>query len=896
MLNKIGFTNYISILLCIFLFSSSIAIADDKSWTVDDVLNLERISTFEISPDGKYVLWNKTQPCKEKDKYIRHIYRASLKDGLQIQMTRGKTDNVSPKWSPDGKYIAFISARDKKKIGQIWLMAANGGEPWQLTTLENGVQSFAWEDATRIIFSARENKTLYEKELKKNKDATIVVGDDEHYWPVRLFRLQINSKEIRRLTTNSGVITEFKISPDSKWLVSNENQSVHYAYDNKIPPRQFLLNLKTLKREEIFTDKGMKPFNYVWAMDGKGFYCSQPFSSTPQNDYVSVSTLYYFDVAGRKYKKVNLNWKWELGFFGYFPTQNGLLVSLANGTLHKWAFYQKAGKSWKKRDLNDSRAGHILINAVSKDGRSVVYTHSSASNPGTVYAADVKNRKFKNEHKIIGLNTFLEKKRIARSEVISWKGALGDKVEGVLYYPHEYEKDKKYALMVSIHGGPAGVDMDAFSDSWANYPNILAGKGAFVLRVNYHGSGNYGLKWVESIKNHYYEYEVPDILSGVDYLIGKGMVDPDRLGIMGWSNGAILATQCTIETERFKVCAAGAGDVNWTSDYGNCKFGAGFDNAYFGGPPWEKPDYYVQKSPLFKMEKVSTPTFICFGTIDTNVPTEQGWQHYRALQQIGKTPVRFLLFPGEIHVLQKLSHLKRKMEEELIWFDKYLFKTRKKSEEWYKKDSPLASLLDKASVAAHNELYGLIYKDLLIPETVNLDSIKISRFEITRAQFAKYYPQTAYSESTGNFPVNNVSFVEAQNYCNWLSKITGKKYRLPKEKEFRGLLKIAAKEKATENTLDYWAGYSPTPDETLKLQEKIKNSEKISLIKEVGSFKASLAKKNIYDLSGNVAEWCYTKDGKGLILGGSAFMPSDPKAEYKAPFLQYVGFRVVLEK
>ena len=106
---------------------------------------------------------------------------------------------------------------------------------------------------------------------------------------------------------------------------------------------------------------------------------------------------------------------------------------------------------------------------------------------------------------------------------------MGDMVEGILYYPHEYEKDKKYPLMVSIHGGPAGVDMDAFNDNWSNYPNILAGKGAFVLKVNYHGSGNYGLKWVESIKEHYYEYEVPDILNGADFLVNKGLVDSDKL-------------------------------------------------------------------------------------------------------------------------------------------------------------------------------------------------------------------------------------------------------------------------------------------------------------------------------------------------------------------------------
>ncbi|MDW7679156.1 MAG: prolyl oligopeptidase family serine peptidase, partial [bacterium] len=450
----------------------------------------------------------------------------------------------------------------------------------------------------------------------------------------------------------------------------------------------------------------------------------------------------------------------------------------------------------------------------------------------------------------------------------------------------------------SIHGGPAGADIDHFRESWTNYPNLLASKNSFVLKVNYHGSGNYGLEWVESIKKRYYEYEVPDILTGVDHLIGQGLVDPERLGIMGWSNGAILAIGCVIETDRFKVCAPGAGDVNWISDYGNCAFGAAFDNAYFGGPPWKRLKHYVEKAPLFKMEKVTTPTIIFFGTVDTNVPTEQGWQHYRAMQQIGKAPVKFLLFPGEAHGFRKLSHQRRKMEEELAWFDKYLFKKKDDSNEAFKKDSPLALELKKRIIPKTVGYYGVKEKGRLIPEVVAInDTLKVGRFEVTRAQFLVYDHHNLYPLETENFPVSDINFERAKAYCRWLSNVTGKNYDLPRVEEMQHLLKNNKANQKHENTLDYWVGYSPNPDEVILLDPKIAELELTgSLLMEVGSRKPISDELLIFDVGGNVAEWCIGADGQGVVWGGSAVTPTDTKSEYQPPRSEYVGFRVVLRQ
>jgi dipeptidyl aminopeptidase/acylaminoacyl peptidase len=871
---------------------------DTKAWTVDDVLNQESAGSFDISPCGKWVVWVKSRPDKKLNKKVGDIYLASLVDNTEVQLTRGKFNDRSPQWSPDGKKIAFLSSREKEKGTQIWLMNSLGGEPWALTDLKNGINSFDWRTEKNIIFSARENPTSYELGLKKKKDDAIVVGDQEHFWPVRLFQMNVKSKKIKRLTHNSGKISEFVLSPCGKWVVTNEDQDIHYQYDHKIPPRQYLYNLEQKTRKEVFPGKNMRPFNYVWELDGSGFYCAQPLATDPNENYVSVRTLYYFDIKSKKYQQVPLNWKWQLGFFGYAMTKDGILVSLANGAKNKLAFYKKVGDDWKRTFLVNKQSENTFINSVNKRGDLVIFTYSTASTPLQIKAGKIDGNKIINEKEIIKLNKHLKKKHIAHSEVINWKGAKNDKVDGILYYPHKYEPGKTYPLMCVIHGGPAGADIDRFSEKWSNYPNLLASKGCFVLKVNYHGSGNYGLKWIESIKKHYYEYEVPDILKGVDFLINKGLIDPDKLGIMGWSNGAILSIACVINTDRFKVCASGAGDVNWISDYGNCAFGAAFDNAYFGGPPWKRLKHYIEKSPLFKMEKVTTPTIIFFGTNDASVPTEQGWEHYRALQQIGKTPVRFLLFPGEPHGFRKISHQRRKMEEELAWFDKYLFETYKKPNEAFKKDSPLALEFKKRKISKVVGYYGIQEKGLLIPEVVQVnDSLTIGRFEVTRAQYMVFNHNIVYPYGTDNFPINDVSFEGAKKYCRWLSNVTGKNYDLPTIEEKKIMFSKNKSNKKNENTLAYWAGYSPNPDEAAELDVKIAELELSGLLlMEVGCRKPVSDELLIFDISGNVAEWAIGHDGEGIIVGASAVTSTDSKGEYKAPRSEYVGFRVVLRE
>jgi len=343
-------------------------------------------------------------------------------------------------------------------------------------------------------------------------------------------------------------------------------------------------------------------------------------------------------------------------------------------------------------------------------------------------------------------------------------------------------------------------------------------------------------------------------------------------------------------------------------------FGDSFDSYYFGKSPMEDPELYIRKSPFFKMDKVQAPVLIFHGTADTNVPPAQSWSYFRALQYYGKVPVKFVVFPGEPHGPRKLTHQMRKVEEEVAWFDKYFFKTTKPENDAIKKGSPIAELGRKEAVQNLNGLLGKAFQtrsfEVVVPETVQRGDLQIGRFEVTVGQIlgfvisndaAKAQAKSKYAfvdsrpptkgSSELNTPVQGASLDYAQQYAKWLSGITGETWRIPFEDEVKDLYA----NRDGENTLDYWAGYAPNPEDAALLRAKAKELQGAApLLKEVGSFRdqGKDDEEPIYDLGGNVAEWVLTRDGKGKVIGGSADCPADAKSNC-TPAPEYVGFRVV---
>lgn len=861
-----------------------------SKWTVDDILTQEMAMGLEISRDGRFAVYAKSKMDKEKGESVSHLYTKDLAGGDEIQLTRGQDNHSSPRISPSGKLIAFTTTR-KPSGGpaapgpdasgpagpQIWLLSTRGGEPYPLTKFERGVRSFAWLDDKTILAAAPEAGTLYDQQIKQKKDTSQVVDDEQHAPPVRLFKVELPSGKATRFSRNTDRITEITVSPDGKWAVTSHNRSLSETYNQKIKPVYFLWDLTAGTSTQLFAD-GRTPLRDVaWSPDSKGFFYSYAYSSHPMYLNAYVMRAGWFDAGSKTATPVDL--QWDNGLAGRIEPlpDGGFLALLANGARNRAARYTRNGAAFTREWIEGDHAAHLFGFNATEDGKQVIYTYTNASTPASWQLAALSGAKLESPKAFLEFNTGFKKKTIARTELVTWKGARDESVEGILYYPHDYQPGRKHPLVVMIHGGPHGHDADAFRESWGYPHQLMAQRGAFVLKPNYHGSSNYGLKWSESIGGgNYNELEWIDVEKGVDSLIAKGLVDPEKLGVLGWSNGSIITIELTTRTTRYKAAGAGAGDVNWISDWGNCAFGDSFDQYYIGKTPMDDPELYIRKSPLFRMNKVTTPTIIFFGTEDKQVPTEQGWQHFRALQHYGKAGTKFILFPGEGHGPRKYVHQRRKLDEELAWFDKYLFAATSDTNEALKTASPLAAVLKSAKFAE-------------VPDTVEQGEIALSRFEVTRAQYKAFDPAYQFAAGTENYPANGVTFDKAKAYCEWLSKKTGQTWRLPTEEEAGPLLKA----NRSENTLDLWAGYSLNLDDANRLASILDTLAPDRLLKPIGSFPGS-GDDPLYDLGGNVAEWVVTKDGQGKALGGSADCPADilePQPARPA----FIGFRPARE-
>jgi len=930
--------------------------ANDNHWSPSDIVSQESASQFVFSPDGSMVAWVKSRNSSEKDRNVTDLYLTRLDNPgssdsddryLTIRLTRSEESDRNPFFSRDGELLYFLSSRDEGK--KLWALNLHGGEPYEVHEFDEGIASVRQLADGTITFLSEEGDLLIEVERQAEKDNTQVIEETITFKPRRLFSFDPDSKQIERLTDNLFQISSYAVSDDGRFAVTGHIRSPHFGADAQPPPAYYFWDLKSGKRIRIL--KGMQaPGNFEFTEDIAGFYFTATISSDPEWSGAGISKLYYVPLPGSNALaeimeshavtepgtfdnpeyldlvsgelpggplapvRVPLEWDWAIGS-GYDLAGNDVLVSLADGPTRKLAHYERRGDTeWRKREVDAGEyEGRVSVAAIAEDHEKVVFVHATASTMPKyrISELDLRRRsaRIAEGEELIRLNTALAGKYIADSEIFRWTGAEENEVNGILYYPENYDPDRQYPLVVAIRGGPAAVTLDWWNMSWAYFPHILSQKESFVLMPNYHGSSSHGLSFVESIKGRYYEKELVDIVNGIETLAEDGKVDTDSLGVMGWSNGSILSIALSIEhPDMFRAIGAGAGNVNWVSDYGTCMFGVRFDQSYIGGAPWDSTGgtfynrAYIEKSPIFRMDQVTAPTIIFFGSEDRAVPRDQGWEHYRALQQVGKAPVRFLWFPDQPHSIGKLTHQTRKLNEEIEWFDRWLFGTYEEPNRAFKDDSPLASLLKRDSLASADGYYGIRNSGALIPEVVPVgeDTISIGRFHVTNKQYRSYDSTHTFHPLRGNYPVTGISLDDARNYTQWLSEYTGASWRLPNSDEAARLHRTAHSAGPKQNTLNRLAGYDITVDEVALLRRKIDLLPPGHLLMEVGSFDpVTVGDAEIYDLGGNVAEWKEHGDehGSDSVYGFGAIHYVDGRDQKSPPEYNpgFTGFRVIFE-
>jgi dipeptidyl aminopeptidase/acylaminoacyl peptidase len=639
--------------------------------TIDQSLEMKGAFSPEISPDGKRVVYEVSRTNWEDNAFERDLWIVETATGEGHQLTASKKSSTNAAWSPDGRWIAFLSDRPGQISGtpegkkQIYVIAADGGEARQLTKVETGVNILAWSpDSKKLAFSAEDPEPKAMKDRKEKYGEYEVVHAD--YNMAHLWTLDIPTSETgplpepMRLTKGPTFsVGEFTWSPDGTRIAFSAQRDSDLISSESADI--YVVTVNDDKVKKIVSTPGPDR-NPQWSPDGK------------QIAYETTAGSKYFFYTNVKIATVEADGGTPRVLTDAFDEDPGLIGWAADGIY--FAAEQKTyahlfrlnpdTKAIEKLSSPDRIAAFSF--SFSKDYKQVAYRAALENDYPEIFTSSVASWQAK---KLTSLGDQLKPFKVARREVISWKSADGTTIEGVLYTPPDFKLGKKYPLLVVIHGGPTGVDQPILNaDRYYPIERFVA-KGALILRPNYRGSAGYGEKFRSLNVRNLGVGDYADVISGVDSLIAKGFVDKDRVGSMGWSEGGYISAFISASSDRFKAVSVGAGISDWVTYYVNTDI-TPFAPQYLHATPWDDPDIYKKTSPITYIAKAKTPTLIQHGENDRRVPIPNGYELRQALEDRG-VPVKMVVYKGFGHGITKPKQQRAVMEENEKWFAKYIW-------------------------------------------------------------------------------------------------------------------------------------------------------------------------------------------------------------------------------
>ena len=706
--------------LSVFIIDHALA-ADKPKLTLDEFFNSVSFDSLELSPDGNAVVIG-----TERADWDRQIFRQDLwlyrsASSSLIQLTQSGHDR-SPQWSPDGRWIAFLSDRKTEKdsstsddesaseensdskeegVDQIYLISPEGGEAWMATSGEEEVHAFSWSsDSNTLYFATRNPWTKAQKDgyRKQWKDTvqyrSAERGDTIFALDVATVLSNPASAGVRKAgEQESDVTTGARRIATSPWRV---DELVTSPDGNRVAFMTSAIN----KRQEKFDDYEI----YVLDLGAGDTKSTEPSSRTEsaapsiqarrithnqavehQLRWASDSRHIFFtvdvgDVSGA-YRDLqpHLYWvdagtgsvePWGKDFRGslehYTVAQGPALTSARLGT--EVELYSSRLPAEGLREVGSWPGTYELVSSAPRSSR-IAFVYSSLTKPTEVYLADSAEG-LDRAQPITSFNQLFAARDLPRGKPYRWKADDGTTVEGMLIYPPGKFESKRLPMFTFIHGGPADADGNHFEADWYQWGILAATKGWLVFEPNYRGSSGYGDKFLTEIVPVIVSRPGKDILEGVDALVKDGISDPDHLVVGGYSYGGYMTNWLITQTTRFQAAVTGAGAVEHVANWGNDD--TTFDDAYFlGGRPWEAPQSYHDEAAMFQIQKVRTPTHMVAGADDIRVAVLEDYLLEHALYSLG-IPNALLIFPGEGHSLDKNPwHGKIKVREELKWLEKY---------------------------------------------------------------------------------------------------------------------------------------------------------------------------------------------------------------------------------
>lgn len=632
-------------------------------WTPETMISYHRLLGTVISPDGKWVAYTVSTPemAGEKSEYLTHIHLAGADGQMDFQLTQGDKSCTRPLWSPDGKWIAFLSARGGEK-NNLWLIRPNGGEAEKLTDAESGVNVYEWSpDGKRIAFTMNDSLSTQEKKDEKARRDAVVVDANfkySHLYVISIEKGPKGERPVKRLTAGDFHVSNFDWSPDGKWL----------AFDHQATPR--VNDWPTTTIALVPSDSGAvkplftKPFavNPNFSPDGKWLSFSHDGGDTR---WAQRRDIYVMPVSGGEARKVGETYDQQSNIWGWSADGKEIFCTETERTEGRaFAINVASGKARALTTGNGSFGGVSF----SEDAKTLAAIHHTFEQPPQVIVSAAA--KFA-PVKITNVNRDFPRLPMGRTEVITWKSPDGREIEGVVTYPVNYVAGRKYPLILNIHGGPAGVFTQSFTAASGAYPlQAFAAHDYVILRPNPRGSSGYGVEFRRANINDWGFGDYEDDMAGVDALVAKGVVHPDSLGVCGWSYGGYMTSFIVTRTKRFKAAIVGAGVTNLMSFTGTADI-PGFLPDYFHGQPWDNFEAYAKHSAMFNVKGVTTPTLILHGEKDVRVPLSQGQEFYNALKQ-QDCPVQMVIYPRAPHGVQEPKFILDIGRRQLDWFEQYI--------------------------------------------------------------------------------------------------------------------------------------------------------------------------------------------------------------------------------
>ncbi|HKW88262.1 MAG TPA: S9 family peptidase [Candidatus Acidoferrales bacterium] len=614
--------------------------------TPEQALNMNRPSDLRFSPDGTRLAFTVMEPPKGTEN-PRHIWILDVATRTARQYTFSPKSDDSPRWSPDGKFLAFLSERDDTR--QLFLLPSAGGEAYAVTEGKLGIRSFEWSpDGKQIALVATDAPTADEEKKQKDKDDAIVV--DQDHKNSRIFLLDPATKKARPLTDAKWDIREAQSAPQGdRFIVSATD---HPESDDNTD-RIFSVDASSGNLTLLYAPKG--PFGDVRvSRDGTqiAYVGSRVDGPEPCDIYVrSLSAPP--DQPSRNLTEKSI----DRGMNGIDWRPDGSLMAEGENGFHTVLYSVAPDGAAKANDgIGPNPRGFVI----SSTGE-IAFVGGSSTLPPEVYLASAGGR----AERATDLNSSWNKITLAKPEFFHYRSFDGLEIEGSLLKPLGYDGHSRVPLVVLVHGGPTG----AWSDSIDSWGQLLAGNGFAVSYFNIRGSTGYGEKFVEMNHADWGGADYKDVMAGVDYLIKQGIADPDRLGIGGWSYGGYMAEWAITQTNRFKASVSGAGMVDLIAEF-ETENGPSYDK-WFWGLPYDHQEEMLKHSPYLYLKNSRTPILILQGINDTTDPLGQSTGLYRGLKFYG-APAVLVEYPRENHGFHEEKHELDRLNRILAWYKKYL--------------------------------------------------------------------------------------------------------------------------------------------------------------------------------------------------------------------------------